>query len=148
MVDRGTRFLSCCLSSLLLLRRAQDGTQSLPDNNFLSGLDCHGNEFDVIGSFALLGVGTALAHSSYEAGIVCPQHFNDGVAGAKLAYAVCNGKAPSLLVPLHSQRWITISIIGYKSAGGHPWYGINQLADSVDASVPLLVKFLFVDLQP
>ena len=84
LVDRCKGVLSCCLGSLLL-RGAQDGAQSLPDDDFLSGLDRHGHELDMIGSLALLAIGVAFADRGHQAGIVRAQHFDDGIAGTKLA---------------------------------------------------------------
>ena len=99
MVARCTGFLSCCLSSLLL-RCAQDGAQSLPDNYFLSGFDRHGNQFDMIWLLAFLAVGIAFAHRSHQAGIVRAQHFDDGIAGTKFSRHSRRWKSPRLAGPI------------------------------------------------
>jgi hypothetical protein len=53
-----------------------------------------------------------------------------------------------LLVPLHSQGWVAVSVVGNVSGGGNSRHGFDQLANSVDARIPFFIKFLFVNLQP
>ena len=72
IVDRRTGVLSFCLGCFLL-RGAQDSAESLPDDNFLSGLDRHGNQLDMIGPLALLAIGIAFANGRHQAGIVRAQ---------------------------------------------------------------------------
>src|SRR6185369_3968317 len=97
-IDSCTVIPSFVLRSLFLCR-AQYRTQSLPDDNFFSGLDRHGNQLDMIRHFHFLTIRISFPHGFYQAGIVRTQYFNDWIFGTKSFRAISNRKVPGLLVP-------------------------------------------------
>src|SRR6266702_2440669 len=94
----GKTGISCRLS---LACRAQDFSQPLSHDHFFARLDGHRNEFDVILFLKLLWVWLfhALAHGSYHARIVHPEHFDHRIALAELFYAIRDSETPGFLVP-------------------------------------------------
>src|SRR6516165_9989332 len=72
----------------LLLRFPKNGAQPLPDNHFFSGLDSHGNEFDVFLSFDLFAIRISLMNALHEAGVIDAEHFNHRISGAQFGNAI------------------------------------------------------------
>ncbi len=71
---------SLCLRSFFL-GRAQNRAQPPSDDNFFSGPDRHGNQFDVIGRLMVFFlVWLPFVYRAHQAWIVRPKHFDNGIA--------------------------------------------------------------------
>ncbi len=72
----------------------QNRSQTLPYNDFLTGLYGHGYEFDVIGLFMFFPVRIAFVDRCHQTWIVGTEHFDDGIVLAQLPHAVRRAEAP------------------------------------------------------
>ena len=123
-----------CLRCGLLLGSAQNGAQSLPDNDFFSGFDGHRNQFDVVGrlAFFAIRIRVALANSLDQTWIVRPEHFDDWIPRAQFLHAIGNTKSPCLLVPgLHLRIFFGQNL---PQAHAGDYFGVGQMShDLADA---------------
>src|SRR6185369_16177744 len=117
-----------CLTS-----SGEDGAEAIAYDDFFAGLDGHGDELDVVGSFVLLGggLGGAFADGFDEAGIVRAEDFDARVALAERGDAVGEREAPGLLIPGNLERRVAVSVVGDVNAGGDAGNGFEELADAV-----------------
>src|SRR5207245_1146415 len=65
-----------------LLGCAQNSTQPLPNHDFFSGLDGHGNEFDVVGLLAFFWVRLTLANRGQQPRMVRPEHLDHWISAS------------------------------------------------------------------
>src|SRR5579859_4782085 len=130
----------------------QQFAQFLADNHFFALLDRPGKEFAVVDALPLFSSGfrflNSFANGWDEAWIVRAENFDDGIAGAQLVHAIWNRVAPGILVPGYFQRGVTVSVVGNINAGSDARNSFDEFGNAIDACVPFVVKFLWVNLQP
>src|SRR5437867_5382250 len=79
-----------------LLGCAQNSTQPLPNHDFFSGLDGHGNEFDVVGLLAFFWVRLTFANRGHQTRIVRPEHLDHWISATQFLHAVEDRKSTRL----------------------------------------------------
>src|SRR5262249_40141112 len=131
----------------------EDFAEAAAYDDFFAGLDGHGDELDVVGSFALLGGGLhgllrAFANGFDEAGVVRAEDFDAGIALAKRGDAIGEREATSFLIPGNLQRGIAVAVVRNVDAGGDAGNGFDKLGDAIDAGVPLGVELFWIGLEP
>src|SRR5205807_9965365 len=94
-----------------LLRCTQNSTQPLPNHDFFSGLDCHGNEFDVVGLLAFFWVRLTFANRGHQTRIVRPEHLDHLISATQSLHAAEHTVDPRRLFPMHPQRSIAFAIL-------------------------------------
>src|SRR6059058_3228649 len=119
-----------------LLGCAQNSTQPLPNHDFFSGLDGHGNEFDVVGLLAFFWVRLTFANRGHQTRIVRPEHLDHWISATQFLHAVEHTVSPGRLIPIDPQRWIAIAILGNEYVGSHARHSFHQLPDAIHAPIP------------
>src|SRR5207248_523422 len=124
-----------------LLGCAQNSTQPLPNHDFFSGLDGHGNEFDVVGLLAFFWVRLTFANRGHQTRIVRPEHLDHRISATQFLHAVEHTVSPGRLIPIDPHRWITIAILGNEYVGSHARHSFHQLPAASSSNMGILCSF-------
>src|SRR5437763_914497 len=131
-----------------LLGCAQNSTQPLPNHDFFSGLDGHGNEFDVVGLLAFFWVRLTFANRGHQTRIVRPEHLDHWISATQFLHAVEHTVSPGRLIPIDPQRWIAIAILGNEYVGSHARHSFHQLPDAIHAPIPFGIELVLIQTEP
>src|SRR5437588_6828120 len=131
-----------------LLGCAQNSTQPLPNHDFFSGLDGHGNEFDVVGLLAFFWVRLTFANRGHQTRIVRPEHLDHWISATQFLHAVEHTVSPGRLIPIDPQRWIAIAILGNEYVGSHARHSFHQLPDAIHAPIPFGIELVLIQTDP
>src|SRR5207244_10834964 len=114
----------------------QNSTQHLPNHDFFSGLDGHGNEFDVVGLLAFFWVRLTFANRGHQTRIVRPEHLDHRISATQFLHAVEHTVSPGRLIPTDPQRSIATAILGHEHVSSHARGRVPHLPHPLTAPPP------------